>query len=214
MNLVQTFNLNDVFIYCMEIDPELSEFMKKSLTENELNKYLSIQHPIKKLEFLGSRHLKHQLFGNQELYYDHTGAPYLEKQGYISLSHAYPHVVMAVCENHRIGVDIEPISEKAVRTAIRFTTEHEIAPLKFSTARDYTLLWSLKETLYKLSDRNSLLFQQHLLVKRCDNGLNGIFLNKDGFYKTTLDFLEFGGFLITCNTNRPEYVGDHLPKDQ
>ena len=214
MKLVRTFNLNDVFIYCMEIDPERSEFMEESLTENEKIKFLSIQHPIKRLEYLGSRHLKHQLFGYQDIFYDHTGAPYLEKQGYISLSHAYPFVVLAVCENHPVGVDIESVSEKAIRTSVRFTTADEIAPLNYATPQDYTLLWSFKETLYKLSNRNGLLFQEHLWVKKSDETLFGFFLNTDGFYKTELAFIEIDHFLITCNTRKPVYVGEHLPKNK
>lgn len=213
MELVQTFNLNDVFIYCMEIDPDQCENMENSLTENEKIKYQSISHPIKKLEYLGSRHLKHQLFGYQEIFYDHTGAPYLEKQGYISLSHAYPFVVIAVCENHKIGVDIEPVSEKAIRTAVRFTTKKEIEPLNFSNSFEHTLLWSFKETLYKLSNRNKLLFQEHLWVEPSSQGLIGYFLNTDGFYKTDLAFIEIDRFLITCNTRKPEYAGQDLPKN-
>lgn len=213
MALVQTFNLNDVFIYCMEIDLNEKVHMEECLTEKEQIKYNSFKHPQKKLEFLGSRHLKHQLFGRQDIFYDHTGAPYLEKQGYISLSHAFPFIVMAVCENHVVGVDIEQVSEKASRASIRFTTAPEISPLNFFTPLEYTLLWSFKETLYKLSNRNGLLFQEHLWVNRSDEVYHGYFLNIDGFYKTELAFIEIDQFLITCNTRKPEYVGQHLPKN-
>jgi 4'-phosphopantetheinyl transferase EntD len=198
----------------MEIDPDQSESMEKSLSDAETTKHQSISHPIKKLEYLGSRHLKHKLFGNQDIFYDRTGAPYLEKQGYISLSHAYPFVVIAVSENHPVGVDIEPVSDKAVRTSIRFTTENEIRPLNFSTSKHYTALWSFKETLYKLSDRNRLLFQEHLWVEPAGDQFVGFFLNTDGFFKTELALIEIDHFLITCNIRKPEYVGKHLPKNK
>lgn len=211
MNLIQTFKLNDVFIYCMEIDPNQSELMQAVLTATEAERLHNLRHPIKKLEFLGSRFLKHQLFGNQEMYYDSTGAPYLEKQGYISLSHAYPFVVLAVCEDHVVGVDIEPITAKGRRTERRFTTEPEKQALRCTSDEDYTRLWSFKETLYKLSNRNGLLFQSHLIVTPSDSGYVGYTLHTDGFYKTSLDYLKIDGFLITCNTNKPLHVGKHLP---
>ena len=202
MNIIQTINSNAVFIDLMEMDENDYEKYVSVLTDFEIQKLESINHPLKKLEFAASRFLKHHRFENKLINYDETGAPLVDNGPFISLSHTKKHVALAFCDEFRIGVDIETISEKSILTQRRFITEKEKQLFKTSDSHDMTLLWSLKETMYKLSDRNELLFQQHLLIEeRNDNNFTGKVLHKSGFITYNLTAFTFPDFFITCNTS-------------
>ena len=203
MNFIQTINSNAVFIDLMEISENDLKKYCSVLNNLELEKLNAIRHPQKKLEFAASRFLKHHRFDNQIINYDETGAPLIENGPYISLSHSKSYVALAFCEDFRIGVDIETISNKSVLTQRRFITEKEKQLFDTTDAKDMTLLWSLKETMYKLSDRKELLFQQHLLIEeRNDDEYTARVLHKSGFVTYKLTSFAFADFFITCNTSK------------
>lgn len=201
MSSIQTINSNAVFIDLMEIDQNRFSNYLERLNELEILKLNSIQHPLKKLEYAAGRFLKHQHFGNLSINYDDTGAPYIENGPYISISHCKSHVILGYCAKHRIGVDIEIVSDKSLITQRRFITSDEKNIFNTSSAEEMTLLWSLKETMYKLSDRNELLFQQHLLIdSRINNTFQARVLHQNGFISYELTSFAFPGFFITCNS--------------
>ena len=202
MSNVKIINLSDVSIYLMEhSDLQINEYINK-LNPSELERFKTIKHPLKKTEYAASRYLKNKLFGNEDIYYDDSGTPYLEKSGYLSISHSHKYVAIGTCDAFRIGIDIERIDEKAKTVQRRFVNEEEALQFDCTSDKDMTLLWSFKETLYKLSDRNQLIFKTDLPVFRTNNGHIGKVLMKSGFKETNLQHVEFDGFLITCNTDK------------
>lgn len=202
MSRIQTINSNAVFIDLMEIEENRFIEYTETLNNKELNQLQTIKHPLKKLEFAAARYLKHKRFGNLHIEYDETGAPHIKNGPFISISHSKTHVILGFCELHPIGVDIELITEKSVATQRRFITETEKLLFNTSSSIEMTLLWSLKETMYKLSDRNELLFQQHLLVeKRNKLTFEARVLKKSGYQTHTLVAFSFPTFFITCNTS-------------
>lgn len=207
MSGIQIINSDVVFIYLMEIEENrFSEYLNK-LTDYESVRLNSIAHPKKKLEFAASRYLKQSILGERELNYDETGAPHLSNGPYISLSHTHTHVCLATSENFPVGVDIETIRDTSVKVVRRFVAPNEFELFDAKSAAEMTLLWSLKETMYKLSDRNELLFQQHLLVKdRNQNTYCVHVLNRNGFKQYTLKSFQFDTFFITCNITQGTYL--------
>ncbi len=107
---------------------------------------------------------------------DATGRPWLTAadaaHGFtVSLSHSGGWVAAVLARGGRVGVDVEMIRDKAQRLAAKF-----LAPEEWAAARavaqaapaagpaHYTLLWSAKETLYKLAAQRGLIFRQQLLL--------------------------------------------------
>lgn len=168
----------------------------------EYSRLNGIKHPEKKLEFAASRYLKHHLFGEANIEYDSTGAPGIKDVGYISLSHCSSHVVLATCTEHLIGVDIEEVREKAVHLASKFTTRDEALIFDISNEKDMSTLWSLKECLYKLSDRKKLIFKEDILVYQRENKLLGSIKKTSGIYEYELHVENFQNILITFNLGK------------
>lgn len=206
MSDISIINLNAVSIYLMEIHFSRFEMYGSSLNDREKSRLNDIVHPEKKLEFAASRYLKHQIFGDKHMEYDATGAPQIEGVGYISLSHCTSHVVMAVSSEHPVGVDIEEIREKSVKTSRRFITDAEKLFLDQTNKKDMSMLWSFKECLYKLSDRNQLLFQKDILVYKKSDRFYGSILKTDGIYEYELHVENFQNILITFNSGKGEQL--------
>jgi 4'-phosphopantetheinyl transferase EntD len=103
---------------------------------------------------------------------DATGRPWLEAvpAGWaLSLSHSGAWVAAVLATSGRVGVDVELVRGKAQRLARKFLSDEEQASALMSgpseAATHYTLLWSAKETLYKLAARRGLIFREHLRLE-------------------------------------------------
>jgi len=202
MSDISIINLNAVSIYLMEIDFSRFETYHSSLNDREKIRLEDLKHPEKKLEFAASRFLKHHLFGEAHIEYDATGAPQINGVGSISISHCTSHVAIATCKEHLVGVDIEEIREKAVLLSSKFTTAEEAGIFDTTSKKDMSALWSLKECLYKLSDRKKLIFKEDILVYKHGNTLLGSIKKTDGIYEYELHVENFQNILITFNLGK------------
>lgn len=209
MSAISIINLNAVSIYLMEIDFSHFETYRSALNETERQRLSAINHSEKKWEFAASRYLKHHLFGEVNIEYNSTGAPEIKDVGFISISHCRTHVVLATCTEHLIGVDIEEIREKAVLTSRRFITDAEKFLFDQTNEKDMSLLWSFKECLYKLSDRNQLLFQRDILVSKRADKFYGSIQKTDGIYEYELHVENFQNILITFNSGKGKLLHGH-----
>lgn len=197
-----TINLNGVIIDLMVIDPLSLPNYLKTLTFQEKNRFNNIGHPNKKLEFAASRFLKHKLFGKVEIQYLEHGSPYISIDNtpeLISISHS-SHLT-AICKNETfpVAIDLEQIGPKSVKLAHKFCSESEILLFDVNSEAEMTLLWSFKETLYKLSDRNGLIFKQDIIVSKSGDNFTGEVLMTKGKLSVELSHLQLEDFYLTCN---------------
>jgi len=109
---------------------------------------------------------------------DEAGRPFLEGVGpapAVSLSHSGGWVVALLAPpGTALGIDVEVVRDKAQRIARKFLNERELAeverlalpPLPGVEPRQelFSLLWSAKETLFKLAGRRGILFRENLLL--------------------------------------------------
>lgn len=105
---------------------------------------------------------------------DATGRPWLAGTGHnltVSLSHSGTWAAAMLTQGGRAGVDIELIRDKAQRLASKFLAPNEWADAQAATQTGsdtanahYTLLWSAKETLYKLAAQRGIIFKNQLLL--------------------------------------------------
>ncbi len=112
----------------------------------------------------------HLLVRNEEA----TGRPYLSGPGapagaVVSLSHSGEWAAALLGTDGRAGVDVEMVRDKAQRIAAKFLSATELAAAQAAPAAvakaHFTLLWSAKETLYKLAARRGLSFKEQLLLE-------------------------------------------------
>ncbi|MDO7846955.1 4'-phosphopantetheinyl transferase superfamily protein [Hymenobacter sp. M29] len=133
-------------------------------------------------QWLGGRVLLHRLLSETLpdlaaeilVQNDNTGRPWLAGAGpgpTVSLSHSGTWVAAILAQDGRAGVDVEEIRDKAHRLASKFLAADEWAAAQAASqaglndaSTHYSLLWSAKETLYKLSAQRGIIFKTQLLL--------------------------------------------------
>jgi phosphopantetheinyl transferase len=86
----------------------------------------------------------------------------------VSLSHSGEWAAALLSTEGRVGIDIEIVRDKARRLAPMFLSDeeaaHAAAQAEASSSQRYSLLWSAKETLYKLAAQSGIIFKEQLLI--------------------------------------------------
>jgi 4'-phosphopantetheinyl transferase EntD len=138
---------------------------KLNLRNSDIHKLNSYKIEHRKLEFLATRCLVKEILDiNPEIDYRQSGKPVLSNSVYnISISHTKNFAAIALSKNNNVGIDIEYPSDRVCRVYKRFISpeEHTFIPNGKETEY-YTIIWCLKETMYKLFDEKSIIFNRHL----------------------------------------------------
>ena len=151
--------------------------------------------------FLSIRHLLRDFgYTDQDLYYDKSGKPHLRDGKSISITHSF-NFSAVIISDQSVGIDIEKQRKKIKLIAKKFI-DYEFQYLNGTTedyVRKLTVIWCIKESLYKLYATPGLSFKQHTLVIpfMLEDGQTMSWIdyeeNKERF---TADYFEFEGF--TC----------------
>lgn len=149
--------IHQIFFDFFEFDSFLS-----ILSQNELARFHNFNNSQRKREFLATRIIKKELFGDKEIKYSTSGAPYIENEPFISISHTKNCAAIAVCHDFAIGLDLELIQNKACKIQRRFISPEESDFLDITDDLTMSQAWSCKESLYKLAGRKQILFKEHL----------------------------------------------------
>ncbi|MBP93148.1 MAG: 4-phosphopantetheinyl transferase [Flavobacteriaceae bacterium] len=185
-----------------KIDESFDELLKPIFLKPEsLNRVLGMKSELHQRGFLSVRHLLAEFgYTDSDLFYDDNGKPHLKDGKHISITHSFTFSGVVVSENV-VGIDIEKQRDKIGIIAHKFM-DYENQYLN-RDADDYirklTVVWCIKESLYKLFATPGLSFLQHTLVipfELVDTETRAWidYDNKKHGYDTT--FLEFEGF--TC----------------
>lgn len=101
----------------------------------------------------------------QGIYKDEFGKPHLAgSDNGISVSHSYPYVAVIINPERLVGIDIEFLEPRILRLAHKFMCEEE---LEFANGNLFKsgVIWSAKESLYKLHGRKQLIFSKQLIIE-------------------------------------------------
>lgn len=151
--------------------------------------------------FLSVRHLlRDSGYTDQDLYYDDNGKPHLKDGKCISITHSFDYSGIIISDKE-VGIDIEMQREKIAKIATKFIGYEfkYLSELSNSYVNELTIIWCIKESLYKLFATPGMVFKDHFLVIpfmiEDQNTVAWIdYNNKKYRYQT--NFLEFEGF--TC----------------
>jgi 4'-phosphopantetheinyl transferase EntD len=151
--------------------------------------------------FLSVRHLLAEFgYTDSDLFYDENGKPHLKDGKHISITHSFTFSGVIISDSE-VGIDIEKQRDKIAIIAKKFV-EYEFEYLK-TTDPEYinklTVIWGIKESLYKLFATPGMLFKAHFLVIpfTIEEGKTIAWIDYKGLKKRyNTEFLEFEGF--TC----------------
>lgn len=133
------------------------------LTENCEARLQQMSSPIHRQGFLSVRQLlKKAGYTPADLYYNSNGRPHLKDGMHISITHSFEFAGIIV-SNAPVGIDIEKQREKIGRIAGKFSG-YELDFTALDDVRRLTVIWCVKESLYKQFATNGLSFKDHISV--------------------------------------------------
>ena len=164
MPLYRDFSDHQATIHLWKYEEE-DDLNPDHLLEKEDFEKVKQYHPTKLKEYLLVRKILKSILPNHKiLYQDRT--PYLFPNDYeISITHSFPFAALAISKN-KIGIDIEPFNPKIERIQHKFLVEEERGFIEKGKEVAYlTVIWSLKESLYKIHHSNYWSLKKHYEVK-------------------------------------------------
>lgn len=152
---------------------ESEDFFKGNVPQHR-----DVTHPHKRLQHLAGRFLLQFLFPDfpyELIKIADTKKPFLPNEQYhFSISHCGDYAAAIVSKDKRVGIDVEIPVEKIKKIQHKFvsTDEQRIFNLLSgnSVDRRLTLLWSVKEAVYKWFGDGEVEFIEHIRLQNINEG--------------------------------------------
>ena len=171
---------SEIQLWVEEKPSEIPQQFLSVLSSHEQEELQKIPNTNRQLEYVMPRYMLRELLNNSysEINYDSNGKPSIKNQS-ISISHSRHYVAVIVGKNKNVAVDVEEYREQVMNVAHKFVLPEE--KNDFYSLEDLILLWSAKETLFKLT--NATPDFKKFRVKKTDKSLLGEVLG-DGVTKS------------------------------
>ena len=146
---------------------ELRSQLNESCVDVELDQMKS---PSRKMEYLAVRVLLKALTGTEHrILHRQSGKPYLaDSSCFFTVSHTKGYVAIGLHPQKEVGIDIEQVAERVRKVTSRFVREDELPEWQqHSPSRqlyELLLVWSAKETLFKIMNASAVDFVEHLRI--------------------------------------------------
>ena len=150
MGVIRNITTSNCTIAIWKITETLEELLQLSNTISTAEFNTERQ----KKEWIASRLLLNEMNPNYSISYNAFGAPELSNGRFISISHSKG-LVAIIISQQQVGIDIEEISEKALRVSSKFVSTNN---LKALTAEKATLIWCCKEAVFKWHQKGNVDF--------------------------------------------------------
>jgi 4'-phosphopantetheinyl transferase len=166
--VMQKYVHDDCLLGIWEINEDLfSLYAMLDLTGEEIDTLNSFKNYNRKLEWLSVRVLLTHMTGpGIKIYYNSNKKPFLTDPAYhISISHSYRLTSIMVSQRHRIGLDLEHVSNKISDLAGKFLTPPEENAIDGRCRKYHVYLyWCAKEALYKICDKQNINFREDIII--------------------------------------------------
>jgi phosphopantetheinyl transferase len=165
-----------------------------------MEKLSNLKNEKRRLEFCAIRFIRNQKNIPFSIAYSPIGAPYLVGSPmHVGISHSNDLVGLALAP-FKIGLDIELISDRILGIKNRFTTSREVALFSYTEAVNFTIIWTIKEVLYKLAGRLEINLISELMINSVEGDTaNCLFLSAEGWRSVAVKFQEKNDYIISFN---------------
>ena len=140
------------------------------LTPEEIIELSAIKNQRRRQEYIAIRNLRTHLFGKIPISYNQHGAPFIDLEKNISISHSKEYAVIAYSDKHPVGVDMEEKDRNISLIEKKFISKEEYR--KFCHEKGNSIkIWCIKEALYKLHQKKRLDFIKDLSCEKINENI-------------------------------------------
>ena len=167
MPLFKDFSDDKATILLWKYD-ENEELNPEELLEPENLDKIKNYHPTKIQETLLVRKALKSFLPNHKILYKEREPFLFPNDHYISISHSFPFAAVAM-SREKIGIDMEKFNPKIQRIEHKFIYPNEAEFFSNENRVEYlTVIWSVKESLYKIHHSNYFSLKQNYKVEPFD----------------------------------------------
>jgi len=141
---------------------ELFESIK--LSEKDTLRFNNFSNEKRKRQWLSCRRIIEHVSPGSEIQYTSSGKPKINN-GYISMSHSKDYASVIINNRHETGIDIQKIESKVERIRDKFLHPEENERISQKDFQELTLIWAVKEAIYKSIDSDQLIFKEHIITR-------------------------------------------------
>jgi len=139
------------------------------LIDDDIRRLNTFKNERRKIESLSVRALLQQMTrpNARIVYHDNSRKPYLDDGSYnISVTHSHQYTAILLNKEREVGIDIEYMSHDIERIAHKFLSDKEIITDNQAKRKEHIYIhWCAKEALYKICNKEEIIFQENLIIK-------------------------------------------------
>ena len=199
------------FISIWEINETIVELANALAHAVEENTKANPKKEIHQLQWLASRLLLKKHFHQKriQLHKDEFNKPslFIDNTPYhISITHAGKYAAIFISASATVGIDLELIDERILNISNKFLNEKElklIQELEHEQAKFISLIWSAKETLYKIYSRKELDFKQDIFINDIQEPIKGGISKLGSAFELDIHYIELENYILTYAYRKP-----------
>ena len=186
MPVIDDLNLSPkTKVVIWEINESLQDLKSKVvLSEDSLKLLNQKKSGIHKKQFLAIRNIfKFLCIDDKDLKYDKAGKPIFSQNKKLSISHSGNYAAV-ITSNYNVGIDIEKISDKAIKIKHKFLQIELNYPIEFNNQISL-IYWNIKESIYKAMGIMGVDFKKNILALPLDinaTKCKSWYVNNDDIY--------------------------------
>ena len=169
MPVIDDLNLSPkTRVVIWEINESIQDLKSKVvLSEDSLKLLNQKKSGIHKKQFLAIRNIfKFLCIDDKDLKYDKSGKPIFSQNKKLSISHSGNYAAV-ITSNYNVGIDIEKISDKAIKIKHKFLQIELNYPIEFDNQISL-IYWNIKESIYKAMGIMGVDFKKNILALPLD----------------------------------------------
>ena len=166
------------------------------LSKVDFDKFCGFLSDKRKREFYFTRKLVATFKEIEKIEYKANGKP-ITNSGHLSISHSQNVIIVGYSPSSNLGIDIEFYKEKIHRIKHKFLAKEEISNLNITDTSVLTLIWSIKEAIYKMEEIPGLRFKEDLIVTSLEHPSKIVVCKNETRVFYSFDYLIFDDFVIT-----------------
>lgn len=178
------------------LESSTDSFDLNIFNSEELTKFKAFKSTKRKHEFYFTRILWNYFKLDKPIQYNQIGRPNLEL-GFISISHSRNVIAIAYSPDHAVGIDVEYHSPKLKKIQNKYISEADAARVNLQNESNLTIIWSIKEAIYKMEQIEGLSFKENIHVQLRQNAAQVDVIKGAELHHYTFDFKDFGDFVLT-----------------
>ena len=141
-----------------------------ALSEQDRLLLQNFKHRNRRLQWLWSRYLLKKMLGSDYrlAYFNNEKPVLIEPEYFLSISHSFDSVAVAVSKTAPIGIDIEKIGEKILRIQDKILLDSERKILPHIDNIALHIVWGAKEAVYKQYYEQGISFFEDIALQSID----------------------------------------------